>query len=159
MLSTLEKRGHNFTYYICIYIYIITLSSSFYLWRWLLTFEFCFIKSSYEHQARFCCILWWPVRTKQDVRFGLSCSFNKSFYPSSVWTLTDLPQVGVFKSQYLWVQTRNVTTFRYNILCILTLVTRKLQVVCWRSTYPMTALLSEMSIFSVRAGCKLRMAS
>ena len=47
--------------------------------------------------------------------------------------------------------------FRYNILCIFTLVTRKLQVVCWRSTYRMTALLSEMSIFCVRAGCQVWM--
>ena len=58
----------------------------------------------------------------------------------------------------LLVQTRNATTFRCNILCVLTLVTRKLQVVCWRSTYPMTALLSEMSIFCVRGGYKIRMA-
>ena len=48
----------------------------------------------------------------------------------------------------LCVQTRNATTYGNNILCILILVTRKLEVVCRRSTYPMTALQSEMS-FSV----------
>ena len=59
----------------------------------------------------------------------------------------------------LWVQARIATTFRYNILCLLALVTRKLQVVCGHSTYQMTALLVEMSIFCVRAGCEIQMAS
>ena len=51
------------------------------------------------------------------------------------------------------------TTFRYDFLCVLTLVTRKLLVVCGRSTYRMTALLSDMSTLCVRAGCKIRMVS
>ena len=58
----------------------------------------------------------------------------------------------------LWKQTRIATTFRYNNFCALTLVTQKLQVVC-RCTYRMTALLSEMSIFCVRAGCEVQMTS
>ena len=41
----------------------------------------------------------------------------------------------------------------------LTLVTQKLQFVCGRSTYQMTALLSEMYIFCVRAGCETWMVS
>ena len=55
----------------------------------------------------------------------------------------------------LCIQTRNATTFQYNILCVLTLVTQKLQVVCWSSRYRMTAVLMEMSIFCVRGGCKI----
>ena len=42
---------------------------------------------------------------------------------------------------------------------ILTLVTRKLRVVCGRSTYPTTTLLLRISIFCVRAVCKIQMAS
>ena len=41
----------------------------------------------------------------------------------------------------LWIQTRMANTFGYNILCVLTLVARKLQVVYGRFTYWMTALL------------------
>ena len=52
----------------------------------------------------------------------------------------------------LYIQNRITTTFRYNILCVLTLVTQKLQVLCRRSTYQTTVLLSKMSIFCVRAG-------
>ena len=59
--------------------------------------------------------------------------------------------------KYNRMKTRNTTTFRYIILCILTLVTRKLQVVCWRSRYAMTPLLSEMSIFCVRGGWQILM--
>ena len=59
----------------------------------------------------------------------------------------------------LWVQTHIATTFRHNILCVLALVTRKLQAVCGRSTYGMPAVLSEMSISCVRAGCKIQKAS
>ena len=50
-------------------------------------------------------------------------------------------------------------TLRYVVLCVLTLVTRKLQVVCRRSTYRRTALLSQMSIYCVRAGFEIQMAS
>ena len=39
--------------------------------------------------------------------------------------------------------------------CILTLRTWKLQVVYWRSTHRMTAILLKMSIFCVRAGCEI----
>ena len=56
----------------------------------------------------------------------------------------------------LWIQTRITTTFRYYILCILRLITHKLQVLYRRSTYRMTALISAMSNFLVRAGCKMR---
>ena len=60
----------------------------------------------------------------------------------------------------LWIQTCIATTFWCDVLCILALVTRKLQViVCGHSTQRMTALLLEMSIFCVRAGCEIRMAS
>ena len=45
-------------------------------------------------------------------------------------------------------------------LCVLIIfVTRKLQGACRRSTYRMTTLLSEMSIFWVRARCQILMAS
>ena len=50
-------------------------------------------------------------------------------------------------------------TFRYDILCILTLITWKLQVVCRRSTYWTTVLLSNMSIFCVRVGREISMVS
>ena len=43
--------------------------------------------------------------------------------------------------------------------CAYTLLTRILLVICGRSTYQMTALLSEMSIFCVRTGCEIWMAS
>ena len=59
----------------------------------------------------------------------------------------------------LQIETRNETSFQCDILCIITLVTLKLHVVCGRSTYRTTALLSEMSIFCVRAGCKIQMMS
>ena len=58
----------------------------------------------------------------------------------------------------VWIQTRNTTTYRY-ILCILTLVTQKIQVICRRCTYRMTAILLEISIFFVRAGYETRMPS
>ena len=50
------------------------------------------------------------------------------------------------------------SAFGYDILGVLTLVTRKLQVVCGCFTYQTTALLLEMSIFYVRAGCEIQMA-
>ena len=59
----------------------------------------------------------------------------------------------------LWIQTHIATIFHSDILCILALVTRKLQVICKRWTFWMTALLSKMSIFCARPGCKIRMAS
>ena len=59
----------------------------------------------------------------------------------------------------LWVQTHIATTFQYDILCELIPITRKLQVVYGRSIYGMTTLLSVMSIFCVRAGCKIQMVS
>ena len=46
-------------------------------------------------------------------------------------------------------------TFRYDILCVLTLITRKLLDIYGHCTYRTTALLSEMSIFSVWAGCEI----
>ena len=59
----------------------------------------------------------------------------------------------------LWIQTSIETTLQYVILCVLTLVNQKLQVVCGCSTYRMTALLLEMYIFHVRAGCEIWMVS
>ena len=44
-------------------------------------------------------------------------------------------------------------------MCILTLITQKLKVINGHSTYQKTALLSEMSIFYVRAGCKVQLSS
>ena len=46
----------------------------------------------------------------------------------------------------LQIQRRIATTIQNDTLCILSLVTSKLQVVCWRSTYQTTPLLSEMYI-------------
>ena len=60
----------------------------------------------------------------------------------------------------LWIQTCITTSFRCNIfMCVLTLGTRKLQVVHGHCTYRMTALLTKMSIFCVRAGCEIRLLS
>ena len=42
-------------------------------------------------------------------------------------------------------------------LCVLTLLSRKLLVVYGCCTYRMTTLLSEMSIFYVRAECKIQL--
>ena len=53
------------------------------------------------------------------------------------------------------MQTLITTSVRYDILCVLTLITHKLQVVYGRSTYWMTALLLKMCISCVRAGCKI----
>ena len=58
----------------------------------------------------------------------------------------------------LWNQTCIASPFGYDILCVLTLITRKLQVVCGRFTHQTTSLLSQMYIFCVRAGCEIRMA-
>ena len=58
----------------------------------------------------------------------------------------------------LHIQTHNTTSFPYDILCVLTLVTRKLQVMYGQSTYWITALLLEMSIFGVKPGCQRRVA-
>ena len=57
----------------------------------------------------------------------------------------------------LWIQTRIATCFWYDIYVDLytVLVTQKLQVVYECCTYQMTAVLSEISILSVRAGCKI----
>ena len=63
------------------------------------------------------------------------------------------------KIDKLWVQTRIATIFHYDIVYVLSLIIRKLQVVCGRSTYRMTVLHSEMSVFYVRAGCEIPMAS
>ena len=59
----------------------------------------------------------------------------------------------------LWIQTGITATVVYDILSVLTLLTQEVQVACGRFTYRTTALLSEMYISSVRAGCKIRMAS
>ena len=57
----------------------------------------------------------------------------------------------------LWCQTYITTPFRYDILCILTLIVWKLQVVYGTSTYQMTALLLEMPIFWVRRACEIQL--
>ena len=59
----------------------------------------------------------------------------------------------------LWIQTCITASFWYDILFILKLITCKLQVAFGCSTYQMTALLSEMSIFCVRAGYEIQFAS
>ena len=59
----------------------------------------------------------------------------------------------------LWTQAHIATSIQWNIICILTLITRKLQVVCGRSSYRTTPLLLEMYIFCVRAGCEIQLAS
>ena len=59
----------------------------------------------------------------------------------------------------LSVQTRIATTFHYDISCVLALVTQKVQVICRRSARWMTTLLSEKSIFCVRAGCEIQRVS
>ena len=59
----------------------------------------------------------------------------------------------------LSIQTWNSTTFQYSIMCILTLAIPTLQVIYGHSTYQKAALLLEISIFCVRAGCEIWMAS
>ena len=60
-----------------------------------------------------------------------------------------------------WVMDPNThcVLFRYNILCVLMFITWKLQVVYGCTTYRTTAPLSVVSIFCVRAGCEVRLAS
>ena len=59
----------------------------------------------------------------------------------------------------LSLQTRFTTSFWYNILYVLTLITRKLEAVYGRCTYQTTALPLEMSIFWVRAACEIWLVS
>ena len=61
----------------------------------------------------------------------------------------------------LWIQTSIETSFQCNIFCTYTytLTTRKLQVTYCHSTYQMTVLLSEMSIFCVLAKFEIQLAS
>ena len=59
----------------------------------------------------------------------------------------------------LWTQIRIATTFGYDILGVLTLVKRKLQVARGRSTQRTTALPSEMCILCVRVGLEMQVAS
>ena len=58
----------------------------------------------------------------------------------------------------LRLQTYAAVSFWYDILCVLTHITRKLGVVYERSVYQTTALLSEMSIIWVKTAHKLRFA-
>ena len=58
----------------------------------------------------------------------------------------------------LWIKTCITNLFPVQHLCILTLITRKLQVIYGR-TYRMTGLLLEISIFCVRAEYTNRLAS
>ena len=62
------------------------------------------------------------------------------------------------KISELWLQTHIADSFWYNILRIITLITQKLQVVYGHSTYWMTALLSRMPVFWVKAACKIWLA-
>ena len=61
----------------------------------------------------------------------------------------------------LWIQTSITTCFLHNISCILKLITQKLQVihVHGHSTYRMTTLLVEMSIFRVIIKCEIQLVS
>ena len=100
-------------------------------------FSICCVVRHYMHNSK----------TKARIRlFYLSndCSTIRDIYSlgySCIW-------INISK---LWVQTRITNTFQYDILCVFTLVTQKLQVICGHSTYRMTAILSKMSIFCVRA--------
>ena len=86
-----------------------------------------------------------------------------------IWTLNDCSTITSFpflcqvcvraKIGEFWLQTHIEVSFPYGILVIITRKTLKLLVVYGRSAYRMTALLSEMSIFYVRALCKIRSVS
>ena len=54
----------------------------------------------------------------------------------------------------LWIQTGIATSFQYDIFCLLMLIAQKLQVIYEHSTYQITDLLSEMSVFCVESGCE-----
>ena len=54
----------------------------------------------------------------------------------------------------LLVQTLIITTYQYDILRVLTIVTQKLQVICTHFTHRMTVLRLELSIFCITAGCE-----
>ena len=60
-----------------------------------------------------------------------------------------------------WVIAPNMhrTSFQYDILCVHTFITPKLQVIYERSPYEMTVLLSEMCIICVRPGYKVQLVS
>ena len=59
----------------------------------------------------------------------------------------------------LWIQIPIAANFGYDILGVLTLITRELQVVCGRFTHRTTVILLEMYIFCVRAGFEIQIAS
>ena len=63
------------------------------------------------------------------------------------------------KISKLWLKTCIAVSFRYTIVCVLTHITQKLQVVYGHPAYRITALLSEMPIFWVRAACEIRLVS
>ena len=93
-------------------------------------------------------------KSKGHIRtFYLSsdCSATRDghFLVRAVWKL----RLANYGSKHITVSSQ------YHILCALTLITRKLQDVYKHSTYWMTALLSEMTIFWVRAGCGIRLVS
>ena len=108
-------------------------------------FPICHLVPNYRHNLKAKGHIW---------TFYLSndCSTIENIYyvsQSCMWDMID----------ELWIKTRMLTIFLYNILCMLILVTRKLQVVCRCSTYWATALLSKMSILCVRDECEKRMVS
>ena len=59
----------------------------------------------------------------------------------------------------LWTQTCIATSFQYDIVCVHTLTTRKLQVIYGRSAYWTTALPLVISILCVRGGCEIQLSS
>ena len=72
----------------------------------------------------------------------------------SIFWVRDVCEIQHCTISKLWIQTHIATSFWYNILCILTLITWKLQVVHGCSTYRMTDILSEMSIFFIKLNAR-----
>ena len=78
-------------------------------------------------------------------------------------TIRDVPFLGQSYMKAMiseqWLQTPITVSFQYAILCILICTIRKLRVILGHSTHRTTALLSEMTIFWVRAACEIQLVS
>ena len=108
-------------------------------------FSICHFVFTYKHNLK-------TKAHKWTFYLSNNCSTNENVYFlgwSCMWgTIVKLR-----------IQTCYATSFRYNILLVIILVTKELQVINGCSTIQMTALLWEMSIFCVRAGCEILLAS
>ena len=109
-------------------------------------FPICHYVCTYTHN----------LKTKRCIKtFYLSndCLSIKDIYTSQLYLIVCEVQLESCGSKYASQPLSNST------LCLLTLITRQLQIVYECSIYWMTALLLKMSIFCGRTGCKIQLVS